>query len=154
MSSVDIRLAHPADAPALTGVARRAKASWGYPAEWMALWENDLTLTPAYISAHAVFVAGDATRIAGLCALEVNGRQASISHLWIEPDCQRRGIGRALVARALEQARAAGAVVVELLADPFAEAFYLRLGAVRTGAIAAPMPGAPDRQLPRLELRC
>jgi len=33
---------------------------------------------------------------------------------------------------------------------PSSEAFYLRYGAVRVGAVPAPMPGAPDRALPQL----
>jgi len=43
----------------------------------------------------------------------------------------------------------ASAIVVT---DPHAEPFYLRLGARRVGEIAAPMPGAPERKLPLLEL--
>lgn len=38
-----------------------------------------------------------------------------------------------------------------MLSDPFAEAFYLRLGARRVGSVPAPMPGAPERLLPELE---
>lgn len=39
----------------------------------------------------------------------------------------------------------------ESSSDPFAEPFYLKLGARRIGAVPAPMPGAPGRVLPVLE---
>ena len=42
--------------------------------------------------------------------------------------------------------------VIAIVADPHAERFYLRLGARRVGEVAGPMPGAPDRKLPLLEL--
>jgi hypothetical protein len=41
--------------------------------------------------------------------------------------------------------------VVELLADPYAQGFYERLGAKRAGEVPAPMPGAKDRTLPKYE---
>lgn len=52
---------------------------------------------------------------------------------------------------ALEAAADGGAVRVTVLFDPFAEAFYQRLGARRVGAVPAPMPQAPERVLPQLE---
>ena len=41
----DIRAADPADAVALSALAHRAKAYWGYPSEWLAHWSEELTLT-------------------------------------------------------------------------------------------------------------
>jgi hypothetical protein len=42
--------------------------------------------------------------------------------------------------------------VVEIVAEPNATGFYEKLGARRVGAIPAPMPGAPDRELPLYEI--
>jgi predicted N-acetyltransferase YhbS len=77
--------------------------------------------------------------------------RSSLAHLWIEPDRQRQGIGRVLVSHALQAARDAGRSRVEVIADPFAEPFYVKLGALRIGSVAAPMPGDPARALPVLE---
>ena len=38
-----IRSARTAEADRLTDLARRAKASWGYPAAWLQMWKKDLT---------------------------------------------------------------------------------------------------------------
>ena len=86
-----------------------------------------------------------------MCALEDRGARWMLEHVWVEPALHRRGVGRRLVMRALETARARGARVVELLADPYATGFYERLGARLAGQVHAPMPGARDRTLPRYE---
>ena len=148
-----IRSARSDDAQQLTRLAHAAKSHWGYPTEWIERWESDLTLTPAYLAAHRTFVAEVDGNIAGLCVLEIDAGGARLEHVWIDPARQRQGIGRALLDEALRAAKAAGVSAVELLADPYAEAFYIRLGATRTGEVPAPMPGAADRMLPRLEFR-
>jgi GNAT superfamily N-acetyltransferase len=148
---IQIRRARPTEAGALSELAFRAKSHWGYPAEWLRQWSADLTLTPEYLSAHVAFVAVRAGIQVGVCVLQLRGDEASLEHVWIAPECHKCGAGRALVARALEAAARVGATRIEVLSDPFAEAFYLKLGARRVRDVPAPMPGAPDRALPLLE---
>lgn len=149
--AVSMRRARPAEAARLSALAVRAKAHWGYPQAWLERWSADLTVTPAYLLANDSFVAVEADRPVGFCVLEWRGGEASLEHVWIAPEYHRRGIGRRLVAQALEAAARAGAGRVEVLSDPFAEAFYVRLGARRLRDVPAPMPGVPDRVLPLLE---
>ena len=146
-----IRGARPADAPALSALALRAKAHWGYPDDWLQAWRRDLTFTADYLRAHACLVAVRSGTLLGICALEIHGDHGSIEHLWVDPECHRQGVGRALVATVLQQAVQAGISRIEVISDPFAEPFYLRLGARRAGAVPAPMPRAADRVLPLLE---
>ena len=146
-----IRVARADDADALTDLAHRAKAHWGYPASWMREWDPQLTIIPGYLEAHDVWVAERNGTIVGMCALEDLGRRWNLEHVWVEPSAHGGGIGRALVMRALEEARRRRPGVVELLSDPFASGFYERLGARHAGVVAAPMPGARDRTLPRFE---
>jgi N-acetylglutamate synthase-like GNAT family acetyltransferase len=148
---VTLRQATGDDADALTDLAHRAKAHWGYPASWMREWDAQLTILPGYIDLHDVWVAEQDGVIVGMCALEDRGARCMLEHVWVEPAVHRAGIGRSLVFRALETARARRARTVELLADPYATGFYERLGARRTGDVPAPMPGARDRTLPRYE---
>lgn len=44
-----IRAGRPSDADQLTKLAFLSKAHWGYPTEWLELWEADLTVTPEMI---------------------------------------------------------------------------------------------------------
>jgi len=145
-----IRPGAPGDSPALCSLARRAKASWGYPDEWLEEWRPDLEITPAYVDHHHVLVAETEGRLVGVVALEVAEGSASLEHAWVDPSCQGRGVGGALVRRALADAPSLGCAVVDVVSDPNARAFYEHLGGRVIGDLPAPMPGAPERTLPVL----
>lgn len=148
-----IRAAVPAESAALSALAREAKASWGYPAEWLDQWRAELTISDEYVRAHELFVAESKTMVLGVCALEDHGAQWALEHLWVSPRAQRLGVGRALVHHALRAARRGGASTkrVRVVSDPHAAGFYRAMGAREIGAEPAPMPGAPARELPILE---
>ncbi|NOT09454.1 MAG: GNAT family N-acetyltransferase [Gemmatimonadales bacterium] len=146
-----IRLSTPPDAPTLARIARAARASWGYPAEWLDLWSPKLTLTPEYFDRHLVFLATVDGETAGCCALEDHSTHWMLEQVWIAPEAQRAGVGKALVRHALRRAADSRPGIVRVHADPNATDFFLGLGAELIGAVAAPMPGAPDRRLPVLE---
>jgi ribosomal protein S18 acetylase RimI-like enzyme len=150
-----LRRAAPIEAPQLTALARAAKASWGYPAEWLDEWQGVLTLGEDYIATHEVLVAETAPAdgsLLGVCALEEHESDWTLEHVWVAPSVHRAGVGRALVQRALAIAggRRPGSVV-RVESDPQAAGFYRRLGAREAGAVPAPMPGAPARVLPVFE---
>jgi N-acetylglutamate synthase-like GNAT family acetyltransferase len=146
-----IRRARSEDADALSDLAHRAKAHWGYPAAWMREWDAQLTIIPGYLDLHDVFVAEKDGSIVGMCALEDRHDRWHLEHVWVEPSEHGHGVGRALVLHALDEARRRHEGNVELLADPYASGFYERLGARRAGDVPAPMPGARDRTLPKYE---
>ncbi|MEO6444862.1 MAG: hypothetical protein ABIZ91_01590 [Gemmatimonadaceae bacterium] len=54
---VHIRNGEPRDADAVSLLARRAKAWWGYPAAWLDEWRDELTLEPAHLQSPTSFVA-------------------------------------------------------------------------------------------------
>ena len=146
-----IRRATGDDADAMSDLAHRAKAHWGYPVSWMREWDAQLTIIPGYIEMHDVWVAEIDGTIVGMCALEDRRTRWNLEHVWVDPSAHRAGIGRALVTAALDDARARRGGIVELLSDPYATGFYERLGARRAGEVPAPMPGARDRTLPLYE---
>jgi GNAT superfamily N-acetyltransferase len=150
MGPLLIRAGSLDDAPAVSAVAYRAKAGWGYPVEWLDAWHDVLTVAPDYLAVHHSWIATRGSDVVGSCVLEVDGARASLNHVWVIPEAQRQGVGRALVEAALASARVEGVLAVDVESDPHAEPFYLRLGARRCGQIPAPMPGAPDRVLPLL----
>jgi ribosomal protein S18 acetylase RimI-like enzyme len=147
-----IRRARPSDAAELTQLARNAKASWGYPTEWLEAWREELTITAEYLLQHQVFVADTGDVLAGVAALEHVRGEAVLEHVWIAADHQRQGIGEALVRHVLAVASEAGDRIVRVTSDPQALGFYERLGGRRVENVPAPMPGMPDRCLPVLEL--
>ncbi len=144
---IEIRRATSSDSERATELARRAKAHWGYPAEWLAAWETELAITAADIDQHRTYVASLEGEVVGICQLQEGERGAMLENVWVDPRCHGRGVGRTLVEHALSEAQG----VIAVISDPNAEEFYVKLGARRVGEINAPMPGAPARTLPLLE---
>jgi GNAT superfamily N-acetyltransferase len=143
-----IRDAQACDALSLTDLARCAKAHWNYPVEWLELWQEELVITGAYITRHLVLVAELDGEVVGVSALEDGGDDWILEHVWVEPSHHGKGIGKALVEKALALAREIRPGVVAVQSDPHAAGFYRRLGAREGEAVSAPMPGAPERTLP------
>ncbi len=60
-----IRAARTADAEALTRLARISKVHWGYPKDWLDLWQRDLTIAPETIDGSIGYVAESREAIIG-----------------------------------------------------------------------------------------
>lgn len=144
---IEIRRATSTDSERATELARLAKAHWGYPAEWLEAWRDDLAISASDIERHRTFVAELDDRVVGVCQLQEGEVGAMLEHVWVDPSVHGKGVGRALVEHATSEARG----VIAVVADPNAERFYIKLGATRVGDVHAPMPGAPARKLPLLE---
>jgi GNAT superfamily N-acetyltransferase len=152
---VTIRPAIPADAEALTAVARAGKRHWGYPEAWLEAWGDLLTITPEYLARNVVCCAEDATgRVVGFYGLEHDGDRFRMEDLFLAPAAIGCGLGRQLFEHAVATARALGATLLVIEADPNAEGFYLRMGAERIGESVSRVTGT-ERVVPRLryELR-
>lgn len=155
-----IRRARPDEAGALTELALRAKAFWGYDAQFVADCRGELTLTPGYVERNPVYVseeeegdaaqAGGALRVAGFYGLVERTTYVDLDLLYVEPWAVRRGHGRRLFRHAADTARGLGYRLMTIEADPHAEAFYLSMGAARVGAVASPVRAG--RTLPLLHL--
>ena len=143
-----IRRARPDEAAVLSTIAQAAKAHHGHTPEVLAGWRAELTVAPADIAAHPTLVAEIDGEVAAFCMV-VGG---ALEHLWVLPRWMRRGLGRSLLAAAVDLARAAGTAELAIDADPDAETFYLACGARRAGERAAPIPGAPERVRPQLTI--
>ena len=139
-------------APELTAVAFKAKATWGYPAAWLDRWADVLTVTPGFIARNPTYVAYVGARIAGFYSMSVSGRRASLEHFWVHPRFIGRGVGRRMFMHFESRALGAGAVRAEIESDPHAEGFYVRMGATTYSRRKARMDGRP-RFLPLLAKR-
>ena len=77
------------------------------------------------------FVAGDGTRLAGAILAGHDGRRGTIGHTAVAPEFRGRGVGRALVAAALEALARQGIAKVNLVAfarNGAGNAFWARMG--------------------------
>ena len=146
-----IRNASPEDASTLTTIALDAKRYWGYPENWIRLWESDLTISPEFIRDNHVYVYEDEGQIRGFYALCVTGQKADLEHMWVRPTLIGTGIGKELFLDAMERAAQLKVNAVEISSDPNAAGFYRRMGATQIGEIDSPVEGQP-RKLPRLKI--
>lgn len=81
------------------------------------------------ITAGGVFVAEDAGALVGFSAiLPRDGGDTELDALFVEPDRQRRGIGRRLVEHCAKVARVGGSSALHVVGNPHAEQFYLACG--------------------------
>ena len=53
--NINIHKARNSEAEELTQLARRAKASWGYPEPWLREWEPQLKLSSDYIDGYSEY---------------------------------------------------------------------------------------------------
>ena len=145
---MSVRPARPDEAEAISALAMRAKAHWGYDAEFLEACRPELTWSPEQIEQQDVLVWEEGGRLIGTTA---RGGAAPDGGLWavfVDPQLHGRGIGRALVDAVVARARAAGCRTLTIAADPNAEGFYLAVGAVQIGEV--PSDTRAGRILPLL----
>lgn len=135
----------PADAGALSGLALRSKAHWGYSQEFIAACRAELTYAPERMCepGTSFVVAEVAGTIVGFYALaRLSPAEAELEALFVEPDHIRRGIGRRLMEDALQRARTMAIRRIVIQGDPNAADFYRATGAVQVGTReSASIPG-------------
>jgi GNAT superfamily N-acetyltransferase len=149
-----IRLARIEEAPALSELCVRSKAAWGYDEAFMALARAVLEVSPEQIAAGDAWVAtGVDGEITGMVALGPSEQPDTLDldKLFVEPQWIRKGVGRVLMAHAIDEARRRGAKRLTILADPNAAGFYERNGAQRIGE--APSDAIPGRSVPLCEIK-
>lgn len=147
-----IRRAQINEHEALSRIALEAKAHWGYGAEDLARWEADLTVSSVSVAQLPTFVAELDGDLAGFFQLRFTPEIPELEHFWVLPSHMGKGVGRAMLERAMREVTARGQVKLQIDADPNAERFYLACGAERIGEKPAPAVGQPRRVRPQLTL--
>ncbi|MDF1543383.1 MAG: GNAT family N-acetyltransferase [Anaerosomatales bacterium] len=145
-----LRPARPNESELLSELACAAKAHWGYPPDLMALWADELGVSPEFIEQHHVICAGRDGKVVGFAAVCGEDGAFELEHLWIHPGHMREGVGRALVGKIAACLQSRGTTTMRIVSDPHAEVFYLALGARRVGEKESTK--RPGRFLPVLVL--
>ena len=148
---MQIRIANPGEAASLSALCVRSKAHWGYDAAFMQMSAASLEVREAEIAAGHVLVAvDDAGELIGVAGVVPQGETADLDVMFIDPPAIGSGAGRLLFAAAARLALGLGARRMTILADPYAAAFYERMGA--RFLQDAPSDAIPGRTLPLYEL--
>jgi N-acetylglutamate synthase-like GNAT family acetyltransferase len=131
--AITIRRAVPEEADALTELALRSKASWGYDDAFMAACRDALTITGDEIHHYPVFVVADDQRVVGYYAMALDPPECFLVALFIDPEALKLGHGFRMFAHATATARAIGCKRMRIESDPNAEGFFAHMGARKTG---------------------
>ncbi|HWT00670.1 MAG TPA: GNAT family N-acetyltransferase [Pyrinomonadaceae bacterium] len=143
-----IRPARAGDAGLLSDLALWSKAHWGYDADFLEACREELTVSPDYITNAPVFVLEEDGRVVGFYGLREQGTELELLYLFVEPAAIGGGHGKRLWQHAVGTAARLGFRRITIESDPYAEAFYLAMGARRVGAV--PSSARPGRVLPLL----
>ena len=124
---ISFRTPDTVDLPTLNQISWQSKGFWGYPAEWMEQWRDDLTITEEILQQQSVLLAVEAQRIIGFCIISESSEYYELEHLWLLPQYIGKGYGKRLLEQSLSKF-ATAPKPVQVVADPNAEAFYRRQG--------------------------
>lgn len=144
MDKIEILRATTRQADALTALML---ASSAYQGDYASILDG-YAVTPGYVESNPTFVAMSGEILLGFYALREDPPELDI--LFVADAAQGLGLGARLVTHMLEEARARRMRSVRVVSHPPALAFYLRMGARRTGTIP-PVP--PKVRWDRPELR-
>lgn len=137
-----------AEWPALAELCFRSKAVWGYDASFMEACRHVLRIDPALAGRGLAQVAVVGEVVVGVAQVSIEGAEAELDLMFVEPERQGLGAGRHLFRWAVEAARREGARRLLILSDPGARPFYERMGARYLRM--APSDAIPGRELPLL----
>ncbi|HEY2672151.1 MAG TPA: GNAT family N-acetyltransferase [Rugosimonospora sp.] len=151
MTDLRLRAARADEADLLGELALRSKGHWGYDPAFLDACRPELTYRPDAVEARRIVVAESGGRVLGFYSLDGEPPRGELGNMWVEPDAIGTGVGRRLWQHAVGVARATGFTALRIDAEPFAEGFYLAMGAQRVGE--TPSGSIPGRVLPSLEVR-
>lgn len=147
--SLSLRRARLSDAPELTQILHRAKASWGYPAAVMDAFRAEQRISPATITSQLLIVAEREGRTAAFAGGEIRQDHFYLGFLFVAPEHQGQGLGRLLLSAIEDLSRDQEIYRILLESDPHAAPFYHHLG-YRTLS-ERPSTMVPDQPIPMME---
>jgi GNAT superfamily N-acetyltransferase len=109
-----------------------------------------LTVTQKKITDQYVYLALEGPNFAGFYCLAVNGEKGVLEDMFVNPPYIGHGCGRFLWDHMMNMARELGVREITIDADPNAEGFYLKMGAVRIGE--AESTAISGRMLPLMRM--
>jgi GNAT superfamily N-acetyltransferase len=146
-----VRDGRPEEQRELTRLCVRATMQSGYDDGFIDRAMPGLTITVPLITGGCVQVAeAKSGAVVGVVVVTTTMLQgiALLHGIYVDPSSWKRGVGRLLFAAGVTRTKALKAGAMMIYAEPSAEGFYKRMGAVRIGE--GPFFYSPDLVLPQL----
>ena len=136
----------------MTALCLNSKRSLGYNDAFMAMCVDELSVTPAKLSAHEFWVYDEGGTIFGLVciAYKAPSEEAEIKSFFIDATRRGGGIGSKLWEKVLARCAELKIKKLHLDSEPLSTGFYEKLGFKIVGE--APSGSIPNRVLPLMEL--
>ena len=139
------------DSNHLTDLTFRSKAYWGYNAEQMEEWRDELTVSKEFIADHHVYKLEEGRSMLGFYGYFYESSSTiKLEFLFVDPDYIGKGYGKLLFNDFLQRIEGSQASRIILDADPNAAKFYSKIGFVTIGKLPTSIK---DRYLPIMELK-
>lgn len=152
MTQAQMRQAGASDATALTELAMRSKAYWGYDGSFLSDVRRELEFRPEKFQPDFhVYLLENGDGIIGFYSLIAKGDEVELHDLFVDPSHIGTGCGKQLWNHAINLVRKLGFHTLTLIADPNAEPFYSRQGALRVGETTSSIQSG--RKLPVMKYR-
>ena len=149
MEKAVIKKAEKADHKELTKLVKKSKAYWGYTPSQLEEWDNELTITPNYISSNAVFkYMIDECLIGCYSYLKLDNHIIELDYFFISSIYIGKGCGKLLMLDFLERIKKEKIKKIIVNSDPNAERFYSLFGFKTVKKIESSIKG---RFLPKME---
>jgi ribosomal protein S18 acetylase RimI-like enzyme len=130
---MEIKKASINDNEILTEITKKSKAYWGYSEEQILKWNNNLTISAAYIENNCVYKLENNNEIVGYYSYIINEKNVILDNLFIVPEYIGKGFGKYLMADFLNRMKNEKFEKITLDSEPNAENFYLKIGFKKIG---------------------
>lgn len=151
INSLIIRHALSHEGDSLTDLVLRSKSYWKYSESYLSQCRPALLVDEAYICSWPVFVLEINREKAGFYSLKNIKGENRLDNLWIDLPFIRKGYGKTLLLHAIEKAKQLGWHELFLAADPGAQLFYEKYGAVKVGMVQSRIKS--DLYLPHMRIK-
>lgn len=145
-----VRPAKTSEVDLLSALTMRSKSYWPYSADYLMKSIPLLKIIESDVLEWPVSVAELNGEIVGFFALKNIKDENRLDHLWVDPRFIGKGIGKFLFQEAKVAARKLGWKSFRLVAEPYAEQFYSKMGAKTIGSVQSRVK--PDFFLPHMEV--
>jgi N-acetylglutamate synthase-like GNAT family acetyltransferase len=146
---MEIRKARIEERDQINAMIMRSKAHWGYDEAFMDACREELSLSVERLLSDNLRVLAKENAVVGTVELVMDGQEAHLYKLFVDPDVIGSGAGRILYEWALARAKSLSATAILIDADPDASEFYEYMGAKIIGK--TPSGSIPGRFLPLLK---